>query len=58
MDVSSLVHAVHMRETYENIQALLQKIYYEDHQWNVYADLKVTAMLTVLQGGYTKFCCC
>jgi len=58
MDISSLVHVVHMGETYENLQVLLQNIHYEDHQWNVYADLKVTAMLTVLQGGYTKFCCC
>jgi len=58
MDISSLVHAVYMQETYENIQILLQKIHCEEHQWNVYVYLKVIAMLTVLQGRYTKFCCC
>jgi len=29
----------------------------EEHRWNIQADLKVIAMLTGLQGGYTKFCC-
>jgi len=46
MDISSLVHAVHMGEQIENIQVLLQNVHCEDHQWKVYADLKVTAMLT------------
>ena len=36
---------------------MLQKIRYECHRWNVCADLKVTAMATVLQGRFTKFCC-
>jgi hypothetical protein len=36
-----LAHAVHMKETYENLQGLLQKIRYEEH----------------LLGGYTEFCC-
>jgi hypothetical protein len=40
-----------MKETYKNLQVLITKIYYEEHQWNICADLKVTAMLTVLQGG-------
>jgi hypothetical protein len=56
--------AVHRNETYENLQVLLQKQkYYEEHRWNIYIyiricdDLKVIAMLTVLLGGNTKFCC-
>jgi hypothetical protein len=52
-----LVHTVHMTETYTIIQCLLQNICYEDHQWNIYADLKVVALLTGLQGGDTKCCC-
>jgi hypothetical protein len=40
-----------MKGTYGNLQVLLQKIHYEEHQWNICADLKVMAMLTVLQGG-------
>ena len=46
-----LAHAIHMKGTYKNLQVLLQKIHYEEHQWNICADLKVMAMLTVLQGG-------
>jgi hypothetical protein len=30
---------------------------YEEQRWNISADLDSTAMLTVLQGGYTEFCC-
>jgi hypothetical protein len=39
-----------MKGTYKNLQVLIQKIYYKEHQWNIWADLKVMAMLTVLQG--------
>jgi hypothetical protein len=52
-----LAHAVHMQEMWENLQGLLQKIRYEYHRWNVCAELKVTAMVTVLQDRFTKFCC-
>jgi len=51
-----LAHSVHMKETYENLQVLLQKIR-QDHRWNICADLTVIVMLIVLQGRYTKFCC-
>jgi len=46
-----------MKETYADIQGLLKKICLEEHQWNVRAELKVVALLSLLQGGYTKFCC-
>jgi hypothetical protein len=46
-----------MKETYASIQGLLATICYEDHQWNICADMKVVALLTGLQGGYTKFYC-
>jgi len=44
-----------MKEIYANIQGLLNKKCHEDHQWNIYADLEVVAMLMRLQGGHTKF---
>ena len=50
-------HTVHMKETYENMRNLLKVIKYEQFQWSVSADLKVIAILTGLQGGYTKHCC-
>jgi len=40
-----VVHAVHITETHEGLQILPKK------------KATKTAMLTVLQGGYTKFCC-
>jgi len=45
-----------MKETCANIQGLLKKNY-EDHQWNICAELKVVALLIGLQGGCTKLCC-
>ena len=51
-----LTHAVHMKETYANIQGWLKKIHYKDHQLKISADLEVVAILTGLKGGYTKFC--
>lgn len=52
-----LAHAVNMKETYENMKLLLNRIHYDHYLWNVCADLKVVAILAGLQGGYTKFCC-
>jgi hypothetical protein len=57
LPLMSLSHAGHIELTYATIQGLLEKISYEDHQWNICADLKVVALLTGLQGGYTKLCC-
>lgn len=50
-------HSMNMKETYENLKMLLRCIKYEDHKWNICADLKVVALLTGLQSGYTKYCC-
>ena len=52
-----LAHARHMKVTYENLQVLLQKIHYEEHQLNMCDGLKVMEMLTELQSGYTQLCC-
>jgi hypothetical protein len=37
----SLVHAVQMNGNYASNKGLTKNIYYEDHQWNICADLKV-----------------
>lgn len=52
-----VAYATSMKETYDNLRKILEKISYDHHQWNVCADLKVVAILTGLQAGYTKFCC-
>ena len=38
-------HSVDLRETYDNMDILLQAIQYEAHQWYISADLKFIEML-------------
>lgn len=52
-----VAHAVNMKETYESMVMLLDLINYNNHEWNICADLKVVSMITGLQQGYTKYCC-
>jgi len=51
-----LAHAAKMKESYENMELLLEKIQYEKYNWNICGNLKVTALLLGLQLGYAKFC--
>ena len=50
-------HAVHMKETYANMTALLESIKYAEHKWKICGDLKIIAVLLGMQLGYTKYCC-
>ncbi|GBM76479.1 hypothetical protein AVEN_233082-1 [Araneus ventricosus] len=50
-------YAVRMKETYETLKNMLSSIEYSKHSWHICADLKVIAVLVLLQAGYTKFCC-
>lgn len=52
-----VAHAVNMKESYESMAKILHLINYQQHRWKVCADLKVVAMVSGLQQGYTKFCC-
>jgi hypothetical protein len=45
----ALARAVHMKKTYANIHGLLGKKCYENHRWNLSADLGVVGVLTGLQ---------
>jgi hypothetical protein len=40
-----VAHSVHLKETYENLGQLREKINYMQHQWMVCDDLKVLCML-------------
>jgi hypothetical protein len=51
-----IAYAVHMKETYENMKNLLDKINYNKYCWNVCGDLKIIAILLGMQLGYTKNC--
>ena len=54
---ATLALAVRMRETFENLQLLLQIVLYKELRWDASANVKFVAMLTGLTGGYTKLCC-
>ena len=50
-------HSVYLKERYENLALILDKVKYADHGWTVCGDLKVISMLLGQQGGYTKYPC-
>jgi hypothetical protein len=52
-----IAYALHMKETYENMKNILDKINYNKHCWNVCGDLKIIAILLGVQTGYAKYCC-
>ena len=55
--INSCWIAVGMKESYVNMQLVLDSIDYNGHQWVICGDLKVIAILLGMQLGYTKFCC-
>ena len=50
-------HSVILRETYESLQLLLERLHYEQHNWQICGDLKIITILLGQQTGYTKFPC-
>lgn len=36
---------------------MLEKLYYEEHRWKIYVDLKMVNFLLGQQVGYTKYLC-
>jgi hypothetical protein len=38
-------YAVYMKETYENMEILLDKINYDKHRWNICGALKIVTIL-------------
>ena len=48
-------HSVHLKECYENLKLVLNKLCYSDHKWILCGDLKMVSMLLGQQSGYTKF---
>ncbi|GFS96139.1 uncharacterized protein TNCV_2710061 [Trichonephila clavipes] len=47
--------SVHLKECYENLEFILNKLSYSDHKWTICGHLKVISMLLSQQCGYTKF---
>jgi hypothetical protein len=48
-------HSVHLKESYENLELVLTKRGYTDHDWMICGGLKVLCMLLGQQAGYTKY---
>ena len=46
-----------MKESYENLKQLQNKLDYSKYGWHICGDLKVVSLLMCLQLGYTKNCC-
>ena len=52
-----IAHSTKLKETYENLQIVLKKINYWEHQWKVCGDLKVSTLILGQQSGFTKNPC-
>lgn len=52
-----IAHSTKLKEEYQNIRLVLQKINYYEHQWSVCVDLKMVNFLLGQQSGYTKYPC-
>ena len=50
-------YSTHLKETYETMSLLLEKIRYHEYNWRICGDLKVITILMGMQTGYTKYCC-
>lgn len=52
-----LAHSTTLKEKYEAVKYVLDKIQYEQHQWLICVDLKMVNFLLGQQSGYTKYPC-
>lgn len=52
-----LAYSFDLEEKYEHLAEIINSINYEEHQWSVCADLKLTSILVGRCGGNPKFPC-
>ena len=50
-------HYVHLKQSYESIEILLDAFQYNEYKWYLCGDLKNIGILMKMQGGFTKHCC-
>ena len=50
-------HFVHLRETYNDIKAVINSLKYHEHNWILCIDLKMVSFLLRQQRGFTKNSC-
>jgi hypothetical protein len=49
-----LAHSTKLSESYETLKFVLEKIKYQEHEWQICGDLKVIGLLLGQQSGNTK----
>ena len=52
-----IAHSTKMKEEYNTIALILEKLKYQQHQWVICVDLKMVNFLLGQQAGYTKYPC-
>jgi len=52
-----IAHSTVLKEEYRNIEMVLTKIKYSEHEWLVCGDLKILSMILGQQSGFTKYPC-
>jgi hypothetical protein len=52
-----VAHSIHLKETYENLQTVLEKNKYHRHELSLCGDLKVSGIFLGQKVGNTKFTC-
>ncbi|KAF5283084.1 hypothetical protein FQR65_LT14101 [Abscondita terminalis] len=52
-----IAHSTKLKEEYQNVDLVLKKLKYSEHQWVICVDLKMVNFLLGQQSGYTKFPC-
>jgi hypothetical protein len=52
-----VTYSIHLKEMYENLELVLNKMKYKEHGWLICGDLKILCMLLGQQPGYIKFPC-
>ena len=52
-----IAHSTKLKETYENLKIVLDKIKYSEHQWQLCGDQKIATLILGQQSGYTKNPC-
>jgi len=53
-----IAHSTNLKEEYDNIKMVLQRICYDEHQWSICVDFKILNFLLGQQSGYTKHPLC
>lgn len=52
-----VAYSVILKESYANLQLMLLRVNYSEHNWQICGDFKVLTMLLGQQSGFTKFPC-